>query len=71
VDGTPNAAAAESFTNFTLTTEAQQAIGETGWQPIRDDVEWEAGGNAVTPDWDAGFERQDELLEQYRTIFGG
>lgn len=71
VDGTPNAAAAESFANFTLTTEAQQAIAETGWQPIRDDVEWEVGGNAVTPDWDTGFERQDELLEQYRAIFGG
>lgn len=71
VDGTSNAAAAESFANFTLTTDAQQAIAETGWQPIRDDVEWDIGGDAVTPDWDAGFERQDELLEQYREIFGG
>ena len=71
VSSTSNAEAAESFANFTLTEEGQEAIADTGWQPVRGDVEWEHGGDSVTPDWDALFDRQDELLEQYREIFGG
>ena len=49
---------------------ASGAIAATGWQPIRDDVEWTPGGPAVSPDWDSIFGRQEELLEEYRTIFG-
>lgn len=71
VAATTNAAAAESFANFTLTRDAQQAIAGTGWQPVRDDVAWDRGGPTVTPDWQEAFDRQDQLLEQYRTIFGG
>lgn len=68
---TDNAEAAEAFANFTLTRRAQGIIADTGWEPIRDDVEWDHEGASVTPDWNAIFDRQDELLEQYRVIFGG
>jgi iron(III) transport system substrate-binding protein len=73
-DSTTNATAAESFTNFVLTPEAQAKIAGTGWEPIRDDVEGPAkpaGAKQVTPDWTAIFGRQAELLQQYRSIFGG
>ncbi len=68
---TYDASAAESFAGFVLTREAQQAIAETGWQPVREDVEWPHGGPQVSVDWEVAFDRQQELLEQYRTIFGG
>lgn len=69
---TDDAAAAESFADFTLTAEAQQLIAETGWQPVREDVPWEhAIEDVVAPDWDAVFDQQDVLLEQYRAIVGG
>ena len=68
-----NPAAAESFANFVLGTSGQTAIASTGWQPIRADV---TGGPAVegpqvAPDWEAVFQQQELLLEQYRSIFGG
>jgi iron(III) transport system substrate-binding protein len=67
-----DAAAADSdLLELVLSTEAQQAIAATGWQPIREDVEWANGGPTVAPDWNAVFGRQQELLEEYRTIFGG
>jgi len=63
---------AKHFANFLLTQEGQAAIASTGWQPIRDDVDGpEIGGEQVTPDWPELFDRQEELLEEYRTIFGG
>jgi iron(III) transport system substrate-binding protein len=62
---------ARSFANFVLTPEAQALIAGTGWQPIRPDVAWSEGGPTVAPDWTAIFDRQAELLEQYRAIFGG
>ncbi|HEX6139043.1 MAG TPA: extracellular solute-binding protein [Candidatus Limnocylindria bacterium] len=70
---TTNPAAAESFANFLLTREGQAAIAGTGWQPVRDDV---AGGppidgTQVAPSWDGLFSRQEELLGEYRAIFGG
>lgn len=58
--------------NFLLSREGQAAIASTGWQPIRDDV---AGppidGPQVSPDWAAISARQAELLDEYRSIFGG
>jgi iron(III) transport system substrate-binding protein len=71
VDGRPALEAAKSLVDFVLGTEAQELIAGTGWQPIRRDVTWEAGGEAVTPDWDAIYNRQDELLNEYRSVFGG
>jgi iron(III) transport system substrate-binding protein len=62
---------AEAFVEFVLTEDAQEAIADTGWEPVRDDVTWDRTGATVTVDWDAAFDRQDELLEQYRAIFGG
>lgn len=62
---------AESFANFTLTVEAQGAIAATGWQPVRDDVDWPHDIAQVFPDWQTAFDRRDELLEEHRSIFGG
>ncbi|MEO7296773.1 MAG: extracellular solute-binding protein [Candidatus Limnocylindria bacterium] len=67
-----NQANAEHFANFLLTTEAQAAIASTGWQPIRDDVDGPPiDGDQVSPDWADLFDRQEELIDEYRAIFGG
>jgi iron(III) transport system substrate-binding protein len=67
-----NATAAEAFANYVLGPEAQAAIAFTGWQPVRPDVAWElSDGDVVQPDWPAAFARRDELLREYRAIFGG
>lgn len=63
--------AAEAFVDYVLSVEAQEAIAATGWEPVRDDVEWPHGGPQQTLDWDRAFDRQDELLADYRAIFGG
>lgn len=63
---------AETFLDFVLDVEGQEAIAGTGWQPVHPDVEGPpVEGPQVTPDWDAAFERREELLEEYRAIFGG
>ncbi len=63
---------AETFVDFVLDVEGQEAIASTGWQPVHPDVEGPpVEGSQVTPDWDAAFERREELLEEYRAIFGG
>lgn len=63
---------AETFVDFVLDVEGQEAIAGTGWQPVHPDVEGPPiEGPQVTPDWDAAFERREELLEEYRAIFGG
>ncbi len=64
-------ATARDFVDYVLGEEAQRAIAATGWQPIRSDVEWPHGGPQVSVDWAAAFDRQEELLQEYRTIFGG
>ncbi len=72
LESTEVAEAAETFVDFVLDVEGQQAIASTGWQPVHPDVEGPpVEGPQVTPDWDAAFERRDELLEEYRAIFGG
>ena len=61
-----------AFVDFVLTRAGQEAIAGTGWQPVRPDVAWdEPGGPIVTPSWPDVFDRQDELLDAYREIFGG
>ena len=70
VDST-EALAAEAFVEYVLGEPGQTFIAETGWQPIRDDVPWEFGGLQVSVDWEEGFDRQEELLGQYRAIFEG
>jgi iron(III) transport system substrate-binding protein len=71
--GSANPDAAQAFANFVLGPAAQEAIAATGWQPIRTDVSGgpPLGGIQVAPDWSAVFEQQEQLLEEYRTIFGG
>ncbi len=61
----------QEFVDYVLSVEAQTAIARTGWQPIRADVEWPGGGDQVSPDWSEAFDRQEELLGDYREIFGG
>lgn len=62
---------AEAFVEYVLTEEAQTAIAEAGWEPIRDDVPWPHSGAQQTIDWSIAFDRQEELLDDYRSIFGG
>ncbi len=65
-------AASEALVNFILSTDGQMAIAGTGWQPIRSDIPWnKSGGGALQPDWTTIFAQQDQLLKDYRTIFGG
>jgi iron(III) transport system substrate-binding protein len=63
---------AETFAAYTITRGAQRAIASTGWQPVRDDVEWSHPTEpSVSVDWDLVFDRQEELLNRYRDIIGG
>lgn len=72
VEGSTSAPLAEAFAAFSITPEAQQAIAGTGWQPIRDDVDWPHPTTpAVTVDWEAAFADQADLLERWRAIVGG
>ena len=69
--GTDNAASAEALVDFILSEEGQTIIGQTGFQPIREGVDGPPiNGDQVAPDWAAIFDRQGELLEAYRAIFG-
>jgi iron(III) transport system substrate-binding protein len=62
---------AEAFVEYVLSQEAQTAIAGTGWEPIREDVDWPYAGAKQTIDWELAFDRQEELLADYREIFGG
>ena len=62
---------AEDFVEYVLTEEAQTAIAETGWEPVRDDVEWPEMGERQSIDWSQAFDRQDALLDDYEQTFGG
>jgi iron(III) transport system substrate-binding protein len=62
---------AEAIISFVLSRDGQLAIAATGWQPVRDDVEWDRTHPLVFPDWAAISREADALLEEYRSIFGG
>ncbi len=67
-----HAAAATDFLGYVLSTDGQQRIAATGWQPIVPGVPGPAqpaGAQTVSPDWAALFGHQAELLEQYRSVF--
>lgn len=71
VDATENAAAAEAFTDFVLSPAGQTAIAGSGWEPVRAAAGGpEPEGEQLRPDWAATAGRQEELLEEYATIFG-
>ena len=63
--------AAAEFVEYVLSEEGQSLVASSGWQPARPDVPWAAGGSQVTLDWRLAFDRQVELLGDYRAIFGG
>jgi iron(III) transport system substrate-binding protein len=60
----------KDFVEYVLGADAQERIAATGWQPISPDVDWQVGGPVVTVDWSLLFDRQRELLDGYRSIFG-
>jgi iron(III) transport system substrate-binding protein len=67
-----NPTAAQALVEYVLSTPGQSAIARTGWQPMRPDAGGPAAeGPQVSPDWTAAFGRQQELLGEYRAIFGG
>jgi iron(III) transport system substrate-binding protein len=66
-----DSAAAETFVEYVLTEEAQLAIAATGWEPARTGIPWPHDGPRLTLDWTLAFDRQQELLDAYRAIFGG
>jgi len=73
-DGTADQPAAQAFVEFVLAPPGQEAIASTGWQPVLDEVDSPfppSGAEQVFPDWRAAFGQQDELLGEYRAIFGG
>lgn len=65
-------AAAKDFLAYVLSVDGQQRIAATGWQPIIPGVAGPAqpaGAASVSPDWNALFGHQQELLAQYRSVF--
>jgi iron(III) transport system substrate-binding protein len=72
VAASANPSVAESFVEYVLSDPGQQVIAKTGWQPMRAGGGGPPpGGKQVFPDWTAAFGRQQDLLTQYRAIFGG
>lgn len=71
VAGSQNEDAARAFVSYSVSADAQAAIADTGWEPIVDGIAWPHDLPQVFPDWEAIVERQDELLEGHRAIFGG
>ncbi len=69
VDGAGSGA--EQFLEHVLTEEAQVAIADTGWQPIRTDVPWDVGGPQVSVDWAALFDQRQDLLDRFQAILDG
>lgn len=65
-----NPAAAATFVDFLVSVPAQTAIAGTGWQPVRSDVPWDKSGPVLDVDWAQVFGQQQQLLDQYRAIFG-
>ena len=67
-------AAAEAWMRYVLSTDGQERIAATGWQPVLEGIEGPerpAGATVVAPDWSALFGGQRDLLAQYQAIFGG
>ncbi len=69
--GASDSPAAQAFVEHVLGNEAQLAIAATGWEPARTGVPWPHDGPRLTLDWTSAFDRQEELLDAYRAIFGG
>lgn len=63
-------AAARAFQEFLVSPQGQAAIAGTGWQPVREDVEWPHEGTVLTADWTELYGSQAQLLEEFYAIFG-
>ena len=62
---------ATEFVSFVLGRTGQEAIAASGWLPIDPTVMGGDRAPQVTVDWDLAFDRQQELLDAFRAIFGG
>jgi ABC-type Fe3+ transport system substrate-binding protein len=62
---------ATEFVSFVLGRTGQEAIAASGWLPIDPAVMPGDRAPHVTVDWDLAFDRQQELLDAFRAIFGG
>jgi iron(III) transport system substrate-binding protein len=72
VDATANSVGAEAFVDYVLSSAGQVTLGNAGQEPVRSGSGGPApAGLQVQPDWAAIFGRQQELLQQYRGVFGG
>lgn len=71
VAASTNLVTADSFVDFVLSADGQTMIAGTGWQPVVGAGGPAPGGAQVSPDWAALLGREKELLDEYRTIFGG
>lgn len=68
---TSSAVMATDFVSFVLGRRGQEVIAATGWQAADPTVSSGERGPQVTVDWDGAFDRQQELLDAFRAIFGG
>ena len=71
VAASDNQATADSFVDFSLSPAGQTAIASTGWQPVVGSGGPQPEGSQVSPDWQAAYGKQKDLLAAYRAIFGG
>lgn len=71
VAASDNQTTADSFVDFSLSAAGQAAIAGTGWQPVVGSGGPQPEGSQVSPDWQAAFGKQKDLLAAYRAIFGG
>ncbi|HAX82436.1 MAG TPA: hypothetical protein DCY40_07720 [Actinobacteria bacterium] len=62
---------ATEFVSFVLGRTGQETIAASGWLPIDPTVMPGDRGPQLTLDWALAFDRQQELLDAFRAIFGG
>lgn len=62
---------ATEFVSFVLGRTGQEAIAASGWLPIDPTVMPGGRGPQLILDWTLAFDRQQELLDAFRAIFGG
>lgn len=68
-----HASATDAWLRYVLSADGQRRIAGTGWQPVLAGIAGPprpSGATVVSPDWNALFGHQQELLRQYQTIFG-
>lgn len=63
--------AAHRFVEYVISVPGQEAIAGTGWQAVLDGIGDAPDGPQQTIDWSQAVDRQEELLDRYRQLFGG